>query len=169
MALALLATVAAGCGDNGAAVNTSNTAATTETGATTTVAAVEQKAAASGSGKVVKLGKTRYGKILQDRRGRTLYLFTKEKSSKSRCYGECARAWPPLITKGEPRARNGAKQSELGTTKRKDGKLQVTYNGHPLYYYVDEDEPNEVLCQAVDEFGGIWYVVDKNGDAVTKS
>ncbi len=54
-----------------------------------------------------------------------------------------------------------------GTTKRRGGKLQVTYNGHPLYYYVDEDEPNEVLCQAVEEFGGIWYVVDRKGNAVT--
>lgn len=189
--IVLVAAVAAGCGDNNDAANASNDSATTETGDAMTKddaamkakeaaamkkddaamkadAAMKNKdAAASGSGKVVKLGNTSFGRILQDSRGRTLYLFTKEKGKgKSKCYGDCARAWPPLITKGEPRARGGAKQSELGTTKRRDGKLQVTYNGHPLYYYVDEDEPNEVLCQAVDEFGGIWYVVDKNGKAI---
>ena len=123
----------------------------------------------SASGKKLKIGSTEFGKILQDSRGRTLYLFTKESGKKSECYGDCARAWPPLITKGKPRAGNGVKQSLLGTTKRRDGKTQVTYNGHPLYYYVDEDEPNEVLCQAVPEFGGIWYVVDSRGRAITKS
>lgn len=187
--LVLVAAVAAGCGDNNDTVNTGNTVATGETGdamakddaamksdeamtmkedaAMKKDAAMKQKeAAASATGKVVQLGKTQFGRILQDKRGRTLYLFTKEKGSKSKCYGDCARAWPPLITKGEPRARDGAKQSKLGTTTRKDGKLQVTYNGHPLYFYVDEDEPDEVLCQAVDEFGGIWYVVDKNGNAI---
>lgn len=123
------------------------------------------QAETSGGGKRVQTGKSRFGTILQDSKGRTLYLFTKEKSSKSRCYGECARAWPPLMTSARPVAIKGAKQGELGTTKRRNGKSQVTYNGHPLYYYVD-DAPKEVRCQAVDEFGGIWYVVDRNGNAV---
>lgn len=128
--------------------------------------AQNSQAGIAAGGKRVKTGKTRFGTILQDSRGRTLYLFTKEKGRTSRCYGDCAVAWPPMITKGKPVAIKGAKQSKLGTTKRKGGKTQVTYNGHPLYYYVDEDEPNEVLCQAVTEFGGIWYVVDRNGNAI---
>lgn len=118
--------------------------------------------------KRVRLGKTRYGKILQDSRGRTLYLFTRDKAKKSRCYGACAKAWPPLITSGTPVAKKGVKQSLLGTVRRRSGKLQATYNGHPLYYYVHEDEAGEVLCQAVTEFGGVWYVVNSKGKAIRR-
>ncbi len=124
--------------------------------------------AEAGGGKRVKTGKTRFGTILQDSRGRSLYLFTKERSKYSNCYGECAKEWPPLLTTSDPVAIGGAKQSELGTTRRRGGKTQVTYNGHPLYYFVAEDEANEVLCQNVYEFGGKWYVVNRNGDAITK-
>ena len=124
--------------------------------------------AAAGGGKRIKTGKTRFGTILQDSRGRSLYLFTKERGSTARCYGECAKEWPPVLTSNDPVATGGAKQSELGTTRRRGGKTQVTYNGHPLYYFVAEDEANEVLCQNVYEFGGKWYVVDKNGDAITR-
>jgi predicted lipoprotein with Yx(FWY)xxD motif len=189
--LVLVAAVAAGCGDDNDTAASENAAATGSTGDAMKKEgdamkkegdAMKKEGAAmkegdamkkeddammSSSGATVKVGKTSYGKILQDKRGRTLYLFTKEKSSKSECYGDCARAWPPLITKGKPKAGSGAIASKLGTTKRRGGKQQVTYNGHPLYYYVDEDEPNEVLCQAVEEFGGIWYVVDRKGNAVT--
>lgn len=122
--------------------------------------------ASAGGGKRVKTGKTRFGTILQDSKGHSLYLYTRDRGKWSNCYGECARVWPPLLTSGKPVALKGAKQSELGTTKRRGGKTQVTYNGHPLYYYVDEDEPNEVLCQAVYEFEGWWYVVNKNGNAI---
>ncbi|MBJ7459257.1 MAG: hypothetical protein JHD02_08735 [Thermoleophilaceae bacterium] len=122
--------------------------------------------ASAGGGKRVKTGKTSFGTILQDSRGRTLYLFTKERSKYSKCYGECAKAWPPLLTTSDPVATGGAIQSKLGTTRRRGGKTQVTYNGHPLYYYVDEDEPNEVLCQNVSEFGGKWYVVNRQGNAI---
>ncbi len=117
----------------------------------------------------IKVVDTRYGKILTDGTGRALYLFTREKSDSSDCYDECAKAWPPLFTKGKPKAKSGADQDLLGTTERRDGSTQVTYDGQPLYYYVDEDEAGEVLCQGVDEFGGIWYVVAPNGKAITKS
>jgi predicted lipoprotein with Yx(FWY)xxD motif len=142
-----------------------------ESAATTTTTAVADKqpakAAASATGKTIKTGKTNYGRILQDGRGHTIYLFTKEQSKKSRCFGDCARAWPPVYTKGKPQAGGGGvKQSRLGTVKH-GNKTQATYNGHPLYYYVDEDEPNEILCQAVFEFGGYWYIVNKNGNAIT--
>lgn len=138
-------------------------------GASTSANAKATHEALIAGGKRVKTGKTRYGRILQDSRGRTLYLFTKDRRRKrSRCYGACARAWPPLITRGKPVAIKGARRSKLGTTRRRSGKRQVTYNGHPLYYYVDEDEPNEVLCQAVREFGGLWYVVNRHGKAIRK-
>lgn len=106
-----------------------------------------------------------YGRVVADRRGEALYLFGKEKGKRSRCYGACARAWPPLLTKGRPRAGRGIKQRLLGTTRRRNGKLQVTYAGHPLYYYVD-DAPGRILCQNVSEFGGLWLVVKPSGRAV---
>ncbi len=120
----------------------------------------------SKAGKVVKVVNSDYGKVLADKKGEAFYLFGKEKGSASRCYGACARAWPPVLTKGKPQARGAAKASLLGTAKRKNGKLQVTYNGHPLYYYVD-DSPGSILCQDVNEFGGLWLVVKPNGKPVT--
>jgi predicted lipoprotein with Yx(FWY)xxD motif len=117
------------------------------------------------TGKRVTLHKSDYGKILADGRGRALYLFTRD-GDKSRCNGDCADAWPPFLTKGAPRAGDRVKQKLLGTVKRSDGKKQVTYNGHPLYYYVGDDEPGEVLCQAVLEYGGYWYVVKRSGEPV---
>jgi predicted lipoprotein with Yx(FWY)xxD motif len=122
--------------------------------------------AAATPGTKIRLIDSRWGKILAGPKSRAIYLFTREKSAKSRCYGECAVEWPPVLTKGKPRAASGVKASELGTTKRRDGKLQVTYNGHPLYYWY-KDPPGQVFCQAVDEFGGFWYVVDPAGRAIT--
>jgi predicted lipoprotein with Yx(FWY)xxD motif len=125
----------------------------------------EKAADAGGSGSVVEVGDSEFGKILTDEDGRTLYLFDKETTDRSECFGACAQAWPPFYTKGEPEAGSGVKQGLLGTTDH-EGKDLVTYNGHPLYYYVDEG-PNEVLCQGVDEFGGLWLVVDPgSGDAI---
>jgi predicted lipoprotein with Yx(FWY)xxD motif len=122
-------------------------------------------AADASKGRRVTIHDSDYGRILADGRGRALYLFTKD-NAKSRCYGDCARAWPPFVTKGRPRAKGNVKQGLLGTVKRSDGRRQVTYNGHPLYYYVGDHDPGEVLCQAVLEYGGYWYVVDRKGDAV---
>jgi predicted lipoprotein with Yx(FWY)xxD motif len=117
------------------------------------------------NGKKVTLHGSDYGRILADGRGRALYLFTKDEA-KSRCYGDCARAWPPFLTNGKPRAGRHVKAALLGTVKRSDGKRQVTYAGHPLYYYVGDHEPGEVLCQAVFEYGGYWYVVKRSGEPV---
>ena len=108
---------------------------------------------------------TNYGTILAGPKRRAIYLFTREGGTKPRCFGECEKAWPPVLTKGEPKAAKGVDGGELGTTKRSDGKRQVTYNGHPLYYWYG-DPPGKVLCQAVHEFGGFWYVVDSRGKAI---
>jgi predicted lipoprotein with Yx(FWY)xxD motif len=118
------------------------------------------------AGKLLRLGRTRYGTILVDGRRRALYLFTRDGRNRSRCYGACAEAWPPFLTKGSPRAGRGVRRRLLGTTRRRGGKRQVTYRGHPLYYYVDDRQPLQVLCQAVTEFGGVWYVVDRRGNAI---
>jgi predicted lipoprotein with Yx(FWY)xxD motif len=112
------------------------------------------------------LRQSQFGPILFDGRGRALYLFTRDVRGKpSRCYGDCARAWPVYYApKGGLRAGKGVKASLLKTTKRRDGRLQVTYNGWPLYYYVDE-RAGEVKCHRIRTHGGLWLVVRANGKA----
>jgi predicted lipoprotein with Yx(FWY)xxD motif len=120
-------------------------------------------AAAGAAGTTVKVHKSRYGRILVDGQGRTLYLFTRDRGAKSRCYGACARAWPPLLADSDPQAAGGADAAKLGTTVRRGGATQVTYAGHPLYYYVNDRRPGQILCQDVAEFGGTWLVVSPAG------
>jgi len=117
-------------------------------------------------GEQLELRDSEFGTILVDDEDETLYLFDKETSDASECYGACAEAWPPYLTDGEPQAGKGIDQGLLGTTERDDGTTQVTYNGHPLYYYVD-DPPGQVLCHNVEEFGGLWLVVTPEGNAVS--
>lgn len=111
--------------------------------------------------------KTRFGTILFDGSGRALYGFTRDRrGGPSRCYGECAVAWPVYFAKGQLRAGKSVKKSLIGTTRRRDGRRQLTYDGWPLYYYIHDTEPGEVSCQNVDEFGGLWLVVRPNGGLV---
>ena len=132
----------------------------TEATATEAPAAAKQQ-----PGTEIEVGDSDYGRILFDGSDQAIYLFEKEQGSRSECYGACAEAWPPVLTDGDPVAAGGAAQKLLGTTERDDGSTQVTYAGHPLYYYVD-DPKGEVLCQNVEEFGGLWLVVAPDGEAV---
>jgi predicted lipoprotein with Yx(FWY)xxD motif len=120
----------------------------------------------AAKGPKIKLVDSDYGQILSSGRGRALYLFTADKGNGSNCSGECAAAWPPYIVKSKPVAGPGVKAGKIGTTRRSDGRLQATYAGHPVYYYISDNEPGEVLCQAVNEFGGYWYVIKASGQAV---
>jgi predicted lipoprotein with Yx(FWY)xxD motif len=129
-------------------------------------AASGASSASPHAGATVKVMKTVYGNVLVDGRGRALYLFTRDRSPLSRCYGECAVRWPPFLTPGAPAAGSGSLANLLGTTRRRDGSTQVTYLGHPLYYYIGDHQPGQVLCQAVEEFGGRWYVLTRRGSAV---
>lgn len=104
------------------------------------------------------------GTILVDSEGHTLYDFHKDKNSQSACYGACAAAWPPLRTEGDLQAQGPAGRSMLGTTKRKDGTLQVTYNGWPLYTYVADQKPGEANGNDIDQFGAEWYALQPNGE-----
>jgi predicted lipoprotein with Yx(FWY)xxD motif len=103
------------------------------------------------------------GTILVDSAGRTLYDFHKDKGSTSSCYGACAGAWPPLLTDGDPQAQGAAERSMLGTTKRKDGTLQVTYNGWPLYTYAGDKAPGEANGNDIEQFGAEWYALLPSG------
>ena len=114
----------------------------------------------------VSVHSSRFGRILFDGRGFALYGFTKDPRGRSVCRGACAAAWPPYIVRKAPRAGAGVKGSLLGTTRRADGRLQVTYNGRPLYYYVGDRAPGQILCQNVSEFGGLWLVARPNGTLV---
>jgi predicted lipoprotein with Yx(FWY)xxD motif len=107
-----------------------------------------------------------YGTILFDRRGFVLYAFTKDPRGRSVCAGACAKAWPPYIVTGTLAAGKGAAASRLGTIRRRDGSRQATYAGRPLYYYVGDRKPRQILCQNVNEFGGLWLVVRPDGTVV---
>jgi predicted lipoprotein with Yx(FWY)xxD motif len=109
---------------------------------------------------------SRFGRILFDRRGFVLYAFTKDPRGRSACGGACATAWPPYIAKSKPKASTGARAKLIGTTRRSDGRLQATYAGKPLYYYIGDGSPGQILCQNVREFGGLWLVVRPTGALV---
>ena len=117
-------------------------------------------------GTAVDLGKSPLGRILVDNKGITLYDFPPDKGTTSVCYGACAALWPPLIAKGKPFAGPGVRASLLGTTKRKDGKLEVTYNGHPLYYFVSDRKPGQTTGQGLNQFGGPWWVLSAAGTEI---
>jgi predicted lipoprotein with Yx(FWY)xxD motif len=117
----------------------------------------------------VTLHKTAIGKILATSSGRTLYLFMADHKKKSACYGKCATFWPPLMKKGKVSAGAGVKTGLLGTTKRKDGKLQVTYRGHPLYLFKLDKGAGQVTGQRQNFFGGLWYAVSSSGGANKKA
>ena len=105
---------------------------------------------------------TEFGKALFGPTGKVLYVFGADRGSTSHCYGLCATAWPPLLTSGAPVAGAGVEAKLLGTTKRKNGTLQVTYNGHPLYYY-SADKVGKVMCQHANMHGGLWLIIKPNG------
>ena len=121
--------------------------------------------AATGEAKVA-IAKSPLGRILVDSKGITLYDFVKDKGATSVCYGACAALWPPLLTKGKPVAGPGVRASLLGTTKRKDGRLEVTYNHHPLYYFVTDRKPGQTTGQGVNQFGGPWWVLSTAGKEI---
>ena len=153
-ALALF--VVAGCGGDD-----KDFAATPSAPATTEAAASEP----APTGTKVKVAYSDYGRILFDGSKRAIYLFEADKTTRSECYGDCAEEWPPVLSEGAPAPGPGVDAAKLGTTERKDGTVQVTYAGNPLYYW-HGDPPGEVYCQNVDEFGGLWLVVQASGEPV---
>ena len=171
--LAVGALAAAGCGgddsDNGGtSVAAGSNSAPNGTGAgwpsgNSALAGQTERAAL---GVTIKAAGSQFGKVLFSKSGRAIYYFDKETTSKPECYGACARAWPPVLTKGRPQAAGSVRQGLLGTKKRSNGKKQVTYGGHPLYFYIS-DPKNDVLCHNVEEFGGLWLAVKPNGNPVS--
>ena len=120
---------------------------------------------------VVEVASSKFGQLLVDGQGRILYLFAADKTSASTCYDACSKAWPPFLADSGAAvdAMHGATAGLTGTKARTDGTVQVTYNGHPLYYYEGDTKPGQIGCQGVDNFGGKWWVVDPQGNAITKT
>jgi len=117
---------------------------------------------ASGAAARLSVRSSEYGKALFGPSGKVVYVFGADRGSTSRCYGVCAKAWPPLLTTAAPLASPGVEAKLLGTTKRKNGTLQVTYNGHPLYYY-EADKVGKIMCQHANMHGGLWLIIKPNG------
>ena len=106
------------------------------------------------------------GKALFGPTGKVVYVFGADRGSSSHCYGVCAKAWPPLLSTGAPIAGSGVRATLLGTTKRKNGTLQVTYGGHPLYYY-EADKVGKIMCRHANMHGGLWLIIKPNGQPNT--
>ena len=147
-----VAAAVAGCGGGS---HTSSTAAGYGAAAPAPAAAVGAKVATRP---------TRLGRVLVDGRGRTLYLFEKDKVTASSCAGACASVWPPLTTRGAKGvAGTGVRAARLGTTRRGDGHTELTYAGHPLYTYAGDARAGDVKGQGLDQFGAEWYVLAPSG------
>jgi predicted lipoprotein with Yx(FWY)xxD motif len=151
------AALLSGCGSSSKSTATIAPAAS---GASANATAV----ANTSSGPGLILAASHYGKVIFDSHHRALYLFAADHGSTSTCYGTCAKVWPPLLSAGAATAGPGLASSLLGVTRRSDGSTQVTYAGHPLYYFA-EDRGAGIACQDANSQGGYWYVVNADGSA----
>jgi predicted lipoprotein with Yx(FWY)xxD motif len=134
--------------------------------ALTAALAVGSTGQAAGSAAAVKTRHGKLGTFLVNGHGRTLYLFQKDKTPRSKCSGACATDWPPLLTSGKATASGSARKALLGTSKRSDGTTQVTYKGHPLYTYAGDAKAGDTLGQGVSAYGARWYAVTASGRRV---
>lgn len=162
-ALALIGVLAmAGCGSSSNS-SSSGSGGAYGGGEETTSKPAASTAASTGAPITVGTAKG-VGKVLVDSNGLTLYYFQKDQNGESTCYGPCEAGWPPLTTEGAPQAGEGAMASKLGTTKRKDGTIQVTYNSWPLYTFVEDKKPGEDNGTDSKAFGASWYPLHPNGE-----
>jgi predicted lipoprotein with Yx(FWY)xxD motif len=160
--LAALALIAAACSGGGAS---------SSGGGLYGAGPATSSAAASPAAAVVGLRGSMLGQILVDGQGRTLYLFEADRAGRSSCEGACAGAWPPYLSDGAPKAGAGVAGGLLGTAMRggDGGGAQVTYHGHPLYYYVGDNGPGDTAGQGLDQFGARWFVLAPSGNEVGAS
>ncbi|HEY2717774.1 MAG TPA: hypothetical protein VGI73_16300 [Solirubrobacterales bacterium] len=164
LAAGVLALAAAGCGGGGSTTGSETSAETDSSAAKESEPVTAAPNAEEGTTFVSLANVNGLGMVLVDSKGMTLYEFEKDQGEESTCYGECAKAWPPLLTEGEPQPSNGADASQLGTTKRKDGTMQVTYAGRPLYGFEGDKAPGEANGNNIDAFGAEWYALTSSGE-----
>jgi predicted lipoprotein with Yx(FWY)xxD motif len=118
---------------------------------------------------MLKTGHASLGAVLTDSAGRSVYLFEKDTTTTSTCYGACAGGWPPVLTTGSPVAGSGVMASLLGTAKRTDGTTQVTYAGHLLYYFAGDQKPGDITGEGSQAFGAGWDLIAPSGKKIEKS
>lgn len=160
------AALAAGCGgssgETASGGSSGNSSRTYANGGNSNGGSAE----AAAGGATVAVANSSLGQILVNGQGRAVYLFEKDPGTASTCYDVCANIWPPVTTSGTPSAGQGAVAAKLGTTKRSDGTLQVTYDGHPLYTYAGDSNPAQTNGESLVQFGAEWYVLSPAGQAV---
>jgi predicted lipoprotein with Yx(FWY)xxD motif len=158
------ALLAAACGSS-----SSGSAASSPPATSAHPAASTSNAGASTTGTVIKTVAGSTGAFLTDKSGRAVYLWVKDPMGKSMCSGACAGAWPPVTTTGTVTASGGVKASDLGTITRSDGTKQVTYDGHPLYYFSGDSGAGQTTGQGSDSFGAKWWLVSPSGAQITSA
>jgi predicted lipoprotein with Yx(FWY)xxD motif len=162
--LVAAAVVLAACSTTGSYGVAPNATPSTQPSVAPVVAPPSSVPSAPAYGTMIGTASTRLGSILVDSSGRTVYLFVADSSTTSNCNSaSCVQYWPPVLTSGAPQAGSGVNASLLGTTTRADGSVEVTYAGHPLYYFVSDKKAGDVSGQAINAFGAPWYVVSPSG------
>ncbi|HWI75282.1 MAG TPA: hypothetical protein VNT55_25195 [Baekduia sp.] len=161
---AACALLVAACGSN----NDNNSSGSPSASATSAASSPASSSSGSASAPTVRTATDSLGTYLVDGSGRTLYLWEADTSSRSTCTGACADAWPPLTASGTPKATGGARQSLLGTSARSDGTREVTYAGHPLYFYAGDTSAGQTNGQGSPQFGASWWVVTPSGSAIQR-
>jgi predicted lipoprotein with Yx(FWY)xxD motif len=156
-ALVGVALIVAACGSSSSSSSANSAAASSAQSSAAPAAAAVSVGTASGS----------HGTYLTGPSGRALYLWVADTHGKSVCSGACAKVWPPLLTKGAPVAVHGVKASDLGEVSRSGGVKQVTYMGHPLYYYITDRSAGQTTGQGSNSFGAKWWLVAPSGSAIT--
>ena len=159
--VAAVAVLAAACSSGGAS--------SSSTGAAASSPASGAAASGSSGATVITTATSSAGTVLTDGSGRAVYLWVKDTGDTSNCTGACAGAWPPVTTTGTVTASGGASASDLSTITRSDGSKQVTYDGHPLYYFSGDSGPGTASGQGSDGFGAKWWLVSPGGSDITAS
>jgi predicted lipoprotein with Yx(FWY)xxD motif len=153
----------AGCGDDDDSTSSGPVATTDDSAMKKEGDAMKKEGDAMAKGTTITVGESEFGDMLFDSNKQAIYVFENDPKGESVCDGECAEAWPPVLTKGAPKAGTGVDESLLGTVERGDGGVQVTYDGRPLYFYAHEG-PGEVKCHNVNLNGGFWWVIAPDGE-----
>jgi predicted lipoprotein with Yx(FWY)xxD motif len=161
--VAAVLVLGAGCGEDERPTSAAEPTSRPSEATPTPTPTPKPKREAPRRGTRVVLGESEFGEMLFGARRQAIYIFENDPKGKTVCYGECARAWPPVLTEGRPVAGKGVDAGLLGAVERRDGTRQVTYAGRPLYYYAHEG-PGEVRCHNVNLNGGFWWVVGRDGE-----
>jgi predicted lipoprotein with Yx(FWY)xxD motif len=165
-----VAALIAGCGSSGTSSTKAAAAPATSAAQSTPAATSASSSSTETAGVMVETKHAKLGTILAaGSKQLTVYLFEGDKGAASSCTGGCAQVWPPVTTTGEPKAAGGASAADLATITRPDGTKQVTYKGHPLYFFARDGDKGDAYGQGVKGFGADWYVLAPSGRKVDKS